>query len=195
MSICGIPQQIIPEPVRTKFFPRRNEREQPICSPYSYDTSIIPKPSTHKEYVFFYSRGVAGAYHQDMGKWTDHYSSIISTPPCSAYSGVSKEREYFYLAPKYPSNKNSDNLTNKKQNKFSLAPRAKGCCCRVGNWPYHSSLVAIEGNTFTDFQLGYLVKRYKCLRYFDTPRYYKFVTPEVLFLDISSIPHFTFLPL
>ena len=37
---------------------------------------------------------------------------------------------------------------------LNLAPRAKGCSGLVGNWPCNLGLVAIEENTFINFQLG-----------------------------------------
>ena len=60
------------------------------------------------------------------------------------------------------SNNNSGNLNDKNQIRLALLSGLKGAAVMVGNWPYHLGLVATEGNTLTDFQVRYLVARYKC---------------------------------
>ena len=60
------------------------------------------------------------------------------------------------------SNNNSGNLNNKKSNTLGLDPRVKGCGCHGGQLAISFGLVATEGNTLTDFQVRYLVTRYKC---------------------------------
>ena len=93
------------------------------------------------------------------------------------YSGnmVSKKREQLYLATKYPSLIPAIIIraasTTKNQIRLAMLLERKGAAVGEGNWPYHLSLVAMKGNNLTDFQVRYLVATYKCLRYFDTPRY------------------------